>query len=49
MKGLVIEILNTSGKWLINGKQYNECTEIEKDFFNDFIKHMNYGDLERIC
>jgi len=43
MNGLVIEIKNTSGKWLINGKQYIECSTQEQAFFNEFIKHMNYG------
>lgn len=48
MNGLKIHIILVSGKWLINGKQYTECTQVEQVFFNDFIKHMNYGDIGRI-
>lgn len=37
-----IEIKNTNGKWLINGKPYNECTFCEQQFFNEFIKSFKY-------
>jgi hypothetical protein len=32
-----IEILLENGKWLINGKQYNELTFPEKQFFDEFL------------
>ena len=43
MKGLSIVIKNTSGKWLINGKQYKDCNSLKQSFFDKFIKEMNYG------
>lgn len=46
MKGLTFDIKQTSGKWLINGKQYADCNLYEKRFFDDFLKHMHYGDSD---
>jgi len=48
MTGLVIEIKNTGGKWLINGKQYAECTSAEKQYFDQFTKHMKNGNIEGV-
>ena len=31
-------ISNTSGKWLVNGRSYEQLNESEKKFFNDFMR-----------
>lgn len=38
-----IEIIKTNGKWLINGKPYNELNYVEKLFFDEFIYEMKYN------
>lgn len=44
-----ITIKKVNGKWLINGKQYNQLSTVEKSFFDEFIvaMRMNY-DLENL-
>jgi hypothetical protein len=32
-----IEITKPFGKWLVNGKQYNELVGAEKIFFDEFL------------
>lgn len=32
-----IEIELTSGKWLINGKQYKDLSGVERMFFDEFL------------
>lgn len=39
---MTIEIKNTGGKWLINGKPYNECTYTEQRYFIEFINSLKY-------
>lgn len=45
MKGLVIEIKNTGGKWLINGKQYKDCNIDEQRYFDQFTQHIKQNTL----
>jgi len=40
-QGLITKIENTDGKWLINGKQYNKCTQLEQKYFDNFLRHNN--------
>lgn len=54
MNGLIIEIKNTAGKWLINGKRYIECSFIEQKYFDNFIRGNRqlierYGNIKGIC
>ena len=35
-----IEIIKRNGKWLINGKPYNELCDEEKAFFDEFLQTM---------
>lgn len=37
-----IEINKTDGKWLINGKQYADLSNEEKQFFDEFIIAMKW-------
>lgn len=37
-----IVITKTNGKWLINGKPYNQTSKKEQDFFNEFILAMKW-------
>jgi len=39
MQGLKIKIQNTDGRWLINDKEYTQCTVLERRYFDNFIKH----------
>ena len=32
-----IEIIRTNGKWVVNGKKYNDLTLTEKYFLNEFF------------
>lgn len=34
---MVVEINKTDGKWLINGMPYDNISEEEKQFFDEFI------------
>jgi len=36
------EINKTDGKWLINGKQYADLSDEEKQFFDEFILAMKW-------
>lgn len=42
-----IEITKINGKWLINGKPYNEISYTEKIFFDEFLLAMKW-DYEMI-
>lgn len=37
-----VEILKINGRWLINGKPYNELDYLEKLFFDEFILAMKW-------
>ena len=39
---MTIEIKQTEGKWLINGKMYEFCNDEEKKFFIEFINSFKY-------
>ena len=41
---LTIEIKQTNGKWLINGKQYKDCTFAEQKFFHEFLNSFKYDE-----
>ncbi|HEX8575797.1 MAG TPA: hypothetical protein VF677_05845 [Flavobacterium sp.] len=32
-----IEIELRNGKWLVNGKAYQDLSDVEKEFFNEFL------------
>lgn len=38
----LIKISKVNGKWLINGKPYNEISNVEKVFFDEFILAMKW-------
>ena len=37
-----IEIRKIDGKWLINAKPYNQVSQEEKQFFDEFILYMRW-------
>lgn len=37
-----IEALQVNGKWLINGKPYDQISDKEKQFFDEFILAMKW-------
>lgn len=39
-----IEITKENGKWLINGKPYNEISYTEKIFFDEFLLAMKWNE-----
>lgn len=39
MNGLIIEIKNTAGKWTVNNKHCKDWSNIEKKYFDNFIRH----------
>lgn len=39
---MTIEIKQTEGKWLINGKMFTECNYAEQRFFVEFINSFKY-------
>ena len=41
---MIVEIKQTNGKCLINGKPYNECTFCEQRFFIEFLNSFRYED-----
>ncbi len=47
-QGLNIDVKLSAGRWLINDKQYINYSHTEQTFFDEFIKHMNYGNIERV-
>lgn len=38
-----IEIIKCNGRWLINNKPYNEISDEEKAFFDEFLVTMKLG------
>jgi len=39
---MVIEINKINGKWLVNGKAYENISDEEKQFFDEFIIAMKW-------
>lgn len=51
-KGLILDIKKIAGKWLINGKGCDMWSDIEKNYFDHFLKHnqklIQNGNIERV-
>ncbi len=41
-----IEITKTNGKWLVNGKSYQELNFQEKKFMDDFFREVKIASME---
>jgi hypothetical protein len=35
-----LEIVNTNGKWIVNGKTYEELNYMEKKFMDEFFREV---------